>query len=265
MIPVSIVIIAKNEAEVIANCISRAMLITNDIVIVDNGSTDQTVAIAQAYGCRVCHSNWGGYGANKNKGIELALNDWILSIDADELPDIELVHALRQIDFDDTGVVYDIKFKPYFGQKQIRFGNWGRDHHIRLFNRKLVKWSEPKVHETLILPKNIAKQRLKGYLHHYSVKDGRECNQKAVYYARLSAEKYFKIGKKVNAVNLYLSPVFSFVVSYIIFMGFLDGKEGFEISKQIMLNKWLKYQYLSQMEQAYQKNGFVKNTFTIEY
>ncbi len=265
MMPISVVIIAKNEAAVIANCISRAMLITDDIVVIDNGSTDTTVSIAETYGCNVHYSSRQSYGANKNKGIELARYNWILSIDADEQPDTELISAIRNVDLEDIGVAYDIKFKSYYGDKLIRFGSWGRDHHVRLFNRKLVKWSEPQVHETLIMPKRMEKRRLNGYLHHYSVKDGKECIDKATYYAKLSAQKYFKTGKKVGLVNLYLSPVFSFFMTYIVFMGFLDGKEGLEVSRSIMLNKQLKYKYLEQMEQVYGSNQFVQSNFTVEF
>jgi glycosyltransferase involved in cell wall biosynthesis len=189
MVPVSIVIITKNEAEVIAGCISMAKLITNDIVIIDNGSTDGTREIASAYGCRVYQISWKGYGANKNAGIELAKHEWILSLDADEIPDMELIHSLHQLELNDARLVYDIKFRSYFGEKLIRFGNWGRDHHIRLFNRNLVRWSEQKVHEELNLPKGARAEKLNGYLHHYSVKDADECRRKAIFYARLSAEK----------------------------------------------------------------------------
>jgi glycosyltransferase involved in cell wall biosynthesis len=265
MTPISVVIIAKNEAEGIANCISRAMLITDDIVVIDNGSTDATVSIAEAYGCNVQHSTRQSYGANKNKGIALARYNWILSLDADELPDTELIDAIRHVNLKDVGVAYDIRFKSYLGQKQIRFGSWGRDHHVRLFNRRLVKWSEPQVHETLIMPKQMAKQRLKGYMHHYSAKDAVECMDKAIFYAKLSAQKYFKTGKKVSFVGLYLSPAFSFLMSYIVFMGFLDGKEGLQVSRSIMKNKQLKYQLLDQMEQVYGSNQFVRSNFTVEY
>src|ERR1700749_1369526 len=113
MVPVSVVIITKNEADVIANCISAAKLITDDIIIVDNDSTDETCTIALAAGCNVYRENWDGYGANKNKGIALAKYNWILSIDADEVPDEELIGTLHELKFDDPKVVYDIDFKSY--------------------------------------------------------------------------------------------------------------------------------------------------------
>ena len=171
MVPVSIVIITKNEADIIAACIQKSRLITDDIVVIDNGSTDDTLDIAGIYGCRIYEKKWDGYGSNKNKGIGAAKYDWILSIDADEVPDDELIRSLHKLKFNNPSIVYDIKFKSYFGKKLIRFGSWGRDHHIRLFNRNLVKWSETLVHETLILPENIQIKKIRGHLHHYSVKD----------------------------------------------------------------------------------------------
>ena len=266
MNPISVVIITKNEAEIITDCIAAARLISDDIIIIDNGSCDNTLAIAYYTGCRVYKSNWAGYGANKNKGSELARHDWIFSLDADEVPDAELIDSIRSLKLDDSTIVYDVKFRSYFGKKQVKYGHWGRDHHIRLFNRKLVKWSEPKVHETLVLPQQIKTEKVTGgYVHHYSVKDKQECMAKAIYYAGLSAESYFKAGKKSTFVSLYISPFFGFLVNYIIFLGVLDGKTGWEISKSIFKNKWLKYHYLSMMENAYKKKEFINNTFAVEY
>jgi len=265
MVPVSIVIITKNEAEVIAGCISRAKLITGDIVIIDNGSTDGTPEIAAAYGCRVYQNSWKGYGANKNIGVELAKHEWVLSLDADEIPDMELIRSLQSLKLSDAGFVYDIKFRSYFGDKLIRFGSWGRGHHVRLFNRNLVRWSEQQVHEELILPKQVKKKRLHGFLHHYSVKDVRECRMKAFHYARLSAEKYFQNGREANFVNLFISPVFSFFMSYIVLLGFLDGKEGWDISRFTFMNKWLKYHHLNQMKENQQKKVIPEMDLTVEY
>jgi len=263
MMPVSIVILTKNEAEIIADCITAAMMVSDDIIIMDNGSTDETLSIAHAHNCRVYQNNWGNYGANKNKGVELARHDWILSIDADEIPDMELILALYDLKLDDAATVYDIQYRSYFGGKRIRFGHWGRDHHIRLFNRKLVKWSEPKVHETLILPPHIKIQKLSGYLHHYSVKNKHECMAKAINYARLSAESHFQSGKKPGIISQYLSPYFGFFVNYIIFLGILDGKEGWHIARTIFKNKWLKYHYLAaMMGNAYKKKQFVNRSLT---
>lgn len=264
MAPISIVIITKNKAQSIASSLDMAKLITDDIVIIDNGSTDETLTIAATYGCMVYPYGWHGYGANKNKGIELAKYDWILSIDADEVPDMELVNSLHNLWLKNPEVVYDIKFRSYFGEKRVRFGSWGRDHHVRLFNRTLVKWSEPLVHETLMPSKPIKKKQLNGYIHHYSVKNTFECNNKAVYYAKLSAEKYFISGKRTNIINLYLSPIFVFIKNYILLLGFLDGREGWIISKITFKNRWLKYHYLSYLENTNKNKALIKSSFAVD-
>jgi len=266
MVPVSVVIITKNEAEAISSCIKVSKTISDDIIVIDNDSTDGTPVIAFGYGCRVYHEHWDGYGANKNKGIKYAKYDWILSIDADEVPDESLVGVLHETALNDPGIVYDINFISYFGRKPVRFGAWGRDHHIRLFNRKFVRWNEPPVHETLVLSPAIKVKKLKGHLHHYSVKDGNECYSKTHHYAKLSAEKYFKCGKKATLVKLYLAPAFHFVKNYVVFLGFLDGLKGWIIARMIARHTWLKYRFLQKMStRTYAGAPKVKDSLIVEY
>jgi len=266
MIPVSVVIITKNEAGVIAQSIKAARQFTDDIVVVDNGSTDHTMQIAHSLGCRVFERHWSGYGANKNKGIALARYDWILSLDADEVTDNNLIEALQRLDYKDQTAVYDIRFKTYFGKKLIRFGSWGRDHHIRLFNRRVVRWSELQVHETLLLPGNAVKKKLNGYIHHYSVDGLAEYKQKALHYARLSAQKYYQAGKKSSLLKRWLSPSFNFIKNYIFYLGFADGKEGWYIATNTALHTWLKYQLLQKLEAGGDsKTVYYAENFSLEY
>ncbi|WP_183564803.1 glycosyltransferase family 2 protein [Mucilaginibacter sp. SP1R1] len=265
MVPLSVVIITKNEAEMISRSITMLRQITNDIIIIDNGSTDQTLNIAIDNGCRVYQKSWDGYGANKNKGIALARHNWILSIDADEIPDETLLASIQKLKLDDPAIVYDIPFKAYYGNKPINFGNWGRDHHIRLFNRSLVKWSEPPVHETLILPPVINVKKISGYLHHFSVKNAQEHEAKTIHYAQLSALKYLQNGKKASFLKLYIAPLFHFVKTYLFLLGFLDGKEGWNIAKMALKNTWLKYHYLSTAQQTASKKNYQSETPVITY
>ncbi|MDB5139915.1 MAG: glycosyltransferase family 2 protein [Mucilaginibacter sp.] len=265
MVPVSIVIITKNRADIIKGCIDKARMITDDIVVIESDRAETTSDITSVQGCRVCKQTWDGYGANKNKGIKAAKYNWILSLDADEIPNDELILSLHKLNFDNATVVYDIKFKSYFGEKPIRFGSWGKDHHIRLFNRSVVKWSETIVHETLLLPDDILIKKLAGYIHHYSVKDIYEYKYKGFYYAKLSAKKYFNNGKKANAVKLYISPVFGFIKNYIFFLGLLDGREGWVIASINFKNTWRKYYFLSRMQSPQEKKQSIKDSFVIEY
>ena len=248
MVPVSVVIITKNVADIIDGCLQKARKLTDNIIIICNGNDDEPVNMQLQNGYSLYKKQWDGYGANKNKGVEAAKYDWVISIDADEIPDDELIKAIHDIDFKDIETVYDIKFCSYFGGKPIRFGSWGRDHHVRLFNRTFVKWSETMVHETLVLTSFIQKKRIDGAIHHYSVKNVQEFDNKGSYYAKLSAKKYFRSGKKASFVKLYLSPLFGFLKNYIIYLGFLDGREGWDIARITVKNTRRKYRFLSQME-----------------
>jgi glycosyltransferase involved in cell wall biosynthesis len=266
MVPISVVIITKNEAATITACINAAQQITDDIVIIDNDSTDGTTLIAAKLGCRVFHENWDGYGANKNKGAANAKYDWILSIDADEVPDEALIRAIHALQLDDALCVYDIRFRSYYGNKAIYYGSWGRDHHIRLFNRVWVKWDTQPVHEALLLPPKVKIEQLGGYMHHYSVKDKKESYNKTVYYARLSAEKYYLYGRRATAIKLYIAPLFHFLKNYIVFLGVLDGRAGWEIAWMIARHTRLKYRLLKNMyKRSYAQVIPIKDDLVVEY
>lgn len=265
MVPVSVVIITKNAADIIKGCIEKARELTDDVVVIYNGSDDETLDPTIKDGCRIFKKAWDGYGANKNKGVELARYNWILSIDADEIPDDALIAAIHKLNFNDTRAVYDIKFRSYFGTKAIRHGSWGRDHHIRLFNRTFVKWLETLIHEKLILPAFAQTKKIDGHIHHYSANDIHELNSKCSYYAKLSARKYLRDGKKATAIRLYLAPAFSFVKNYVAYLGFLDGREGWQIAKTIAKNTSRKYRFLSQMETYGERPQPAEDNLVVEY
>lgn len=262
---VSVVIITKDEADTIGRCVAAAKKISDDVIVVDNGSTDGTTLIALAAGCRVYHEHWDGYGANKNKGIVLARHDWVLSLDADEIPDDMLIASIKHLKITSINTVYDINFRAYYNQKPVRFGSWGRDHHIRLFNRIHTHWTGALVHETLNKPANTIVQKLNGHIHHYSVKNAEQYRAKIVQYARLNARKYLSEGKKPTLIKLYIAPVFHFVKGYIFLLGILDGKRGWMVAKLMAEQTWLKYHFLSRQTDHTNKKHFAKENLSVEY
>src|SRR5882762_5142095 len=133
--PLSVVIITRNEAHIIGKTLQSLQGITDDYVIVDSGSTDDTVTICKNFGAKVIETTWDGYGPNKNKGIDAAKYNWILNLDADEAIDSELKNAIQQLELQDENTVYNFKFKNFFCNKWIRYGEWSGDKHIRMFNR----------------------------------------------------------------------------------------------------------------------------------
>lgn len=244
---ISVVIITKNEAHIIANTLQSLQGLTDDIVIVDSGSTDDTIAICKKMNAHVIETGWGGYGINKNMGIDAAKNDWILSLDADEAIDAELQQNLLGLELTNDEEVFDIRFKNFFCNKWIRFGEWGFDRHIRLFNRKKVHWNNVAVHENLVFPAGVKITKLKGNILHYTVQNHREYDEKTDHYAQMNAKKYVEAGKKSDFFKQYFSPVFAFMQHYIFRLGFLDGKEGFIIAKTTARYTFLKYRYLKEM------------------
>lgn len=247
MVKLSVVIITKNEAHIIADTLQSITGITDNIVIVDNGSTDDTIDICRQFNAHVISTDWKGYGETKNIGIDAAKYDWILGIDADEVIDEELKNAILQIDFSEEKNIFEMKFKNFFCNKWIRFGEWSGDKHIRLFNRKYVRWNNAAVHENLVFPVDAKKVALKGNILHYTTNSFDEHIEKTIRYAKQNAEKYFKQGKKASAVKLYISPCFTFVKYYIFKLGFLDGWYGFLIAKNTAWYTYLKYKFLKEI------------------
>lgn len=246
MWPVSVVIMAKNEEKIIGRTLQCVAGFTDDIVLLDNGSTDNTMKIAESFGCRVITTVFKGYGPTKNIGIDAAKYDWILSLDADECADKKLLGEIGNIDFSDAKTVYDLDFKTYFGERKILFGEWGKDHHIRLVNRRYVRWSNDEVHEKLLVPDHLKIKKLKGSVHHYTIDNKAELKEKFIRYAELNAQRYFG-QKKASFFKLWASPAFGFIKNYIFKLGFIDGNEGFVIARLSAYYTWLKYYRLKQL------------------
>lgn len=249
MHPLSIVIVCKNEAAVIGLTLRSLQGLSNDVVIYDNGSTDGTQELVKQFNVRLYEGSWEGFGKTKGKALALAKHDWVLFLDADEAVDEELKAALQLWQPESDQTVYEMAFKNFFKNKPLKFGEWGTDYHVRLFNRKVVHWDEAPVHEQLILPENFITRRMKGYILHRTLKGIDDYKRKMEEYAALGAEKYFRQHKKATWLKRNLSPVFSFFNNYILRLGFLDGKEGYLSAKMTARYTAMKYAKLKELIQ----------------
>ena len=243
----SVVIITKNEAHIIGTTLQSLQGITDDLIIVDSGSTDNTITICKTFGATIIETSWDGYGPNKNKGIAAAKHHWILNLDADEAIDEELKAAIQQLQLQDDNTVYNFKFKNFFCKKWIRYGEWSGDKHIRLFNRNKVQWNTAAVHEALTIPNQTKVVLLSGNILHYTTNTIDEYINKTTHYAKLNATKYYLQGKQVSFFKLRIAPGFTFVQHYILRLGFLDGWEGYLIAKTTAWYTFLKYSFLKEM------------------
>ena len=245
----SVVIVCKNEVNILPRVLASVLPLTDDIVVYDNGSTDGTIEAVEQFPVRLIKGEWLGYGRTKKKAVEEAKYDWILSLDADEVVDNELQNAIKTLSFQDNQV-YNLKFKNFLGTKYLKWGEWGRDKHIRLFNRKAVQWNEADIHEELMIPRGFKVVTLKGYICHYTMKDIAEFSHKVVRYALLNAEKYYNNGKRASWLKLYISPGFTFTKYYLLQLGFLDGWQGFTAAYMTAYYTFLKYARLKELEET---------------
>jgi hypothetical protein len=153
----------------------------------------------------------------------------------------ELRKSLLQVDLSAENVVYDIPFRNFIGDRQLRYGEWGNDHHIRLFNRKTVNWDDAPVHEQLQFPQGTVVRKMKGLILHQTVRDIRDYARKMCEYAMLNAEKYFRQGRRASWFSIHLSPGIKFIHYYFFRLGFLDGHAGYLCAKMTAYYTFLKY------------------------
>ena len=242
----SVVIITKNEEANIVDCIQSALQVSNDIIVVDSGSSDNTVQLALDCGAKIVHVIWSSFGNARNAGADAAENNWVLALDADERLSDQLAASIKRLNLQNPSTIYGFKRQSYLVDKKIRFGDWGRDKVFRIYHRKMTSWNLFPVHESLII--NLVKRRMiNGNLEHFILKTSDWNKDKLIRYAKLCAKKYCLLGRRSSIINMIFSPLFSFVNGYFIRFGFLDGKEGFNIAKSNAYYTWLKYYYLHEL------------------
>lgn len=245
---ISAVIITLNEADNIEACISPLLSVVDEVLVIDSGSTDQTCAIAKKLGARVVNTQWQGYAATKNYGNRLAVNDWILSIDADEVISETLGKSIRSLIMD-SKKVYSLDRLTNFCGQWIKHSGWYPEWKTRLFNRKISQWKGDYVHEKLVHLEELQEEKIDGKLFHYSYKNLDDHWSRIQRYAKLSAQEMHAAGKHASFVKLWLSPAVRFFRTFVLKAGFLDGKNGWIISLRNAKLVRLKYKILQSLQQ----------------
>jgi glycosyltransferase involved in cell wall biosynthesis len=257
--PISVVVIARNEERRIGDCLSSVQRLTDDIVVVDSISSDRTAEIAEAAGARVFVRAWPGYSEQKNFGNDVARYDWILSLDADERVSSELAASLRREFVDGPRCdVYDIRFKNYFGPKRVRFGAWNPESHARLFDRRLFSWNTDDVHEGLRGPEAVRRGRLNGPIIHLTVAGHAQLAEKSERYATLFAAKVRRRNRNPGWPKVWLNPAWRFIRDYLLRLGILDGTPGFWIAWEAARYTHLKYRLAQIPRPAWYRAGWVR-------
>ncbi len=242
---ISLVVITLNEAHNIERCI-RSVPWADEVIILDTFSQDETKTKAEALGAKVFQEEWRGFGKQKARATELAKNDWILSLDADEALSPELAKEIEGLDFN-TNVcdAYQIPRLSYYLGRWIRHGGWYPDYQTRLFNRKSAAWTEREVHEAV---KFKSSQKLKSCILHYvfnSISEQVRTNDR---YSSLGAVELNKKSKKFSLIKLIFKPLSKFLECYILKKGFMDGLPGFIIAIGAGYSVFLKFAKLWEMQ-----------------
>ena len=217
----SVVIITKNEEKYIVDAINSAEF-ADEVLLLDSGSTEDTCKIAKKLGVRVENQTWLGFGPQKNSAVDLATNDWIFVLDADERipPKLcsEIITTLKNPSFDGYSVG---RLNNFFG-KNIKTCGLYPDYSVRLFNRSKGRFNDVPIHESVQIKGKVSK--LQNHMIHLAYSNVDEFINKQRYYAELS-------NKKKNIVKAVVSPCWKFFKIYFIKLGFLDGWHGFIIAK----------------------------------
>jgi glycosyltransferase involved in cell wall biosynthesis len=245
----SVILITRNEESNLDDCLASLEGVAQQIVVVDSNSTDRTLEIANNYGALMAYpTDWPGFGPQKNRALDLATGDWVLSLDADErlTPALksEILTAMNHSALVDC---FAIPRLSWYCGRFIRHSGWSPDYVERLFKRGTARFSDDLVHERLIPNGTVAK--LKNPMLHYSFMNYAQVLDKLNRYSSASAEQAFLRGKKSNPAKAVLHGMWAFIRTYILRAGFLDGPQGFALAVSNAHGTYYRYMKLWQLNQ----------------
>jgi len=227
---ISVVIIAKNSQKHIKDAVLSAKF-ADEVLVLDSGSEDSTCEIARSLGARVEKTDWLGFGKTKQKAVDLAKNDWVFVLDSDE----RITEELRD------EILKELKSPKYKAYNVARLNNfWGKnikrmglypDYSVRLFNKKFAKFNEKEVHES------VECDCKKGYLKNPMIHLAYESIEEFI----AKQNRYSTLGAKPNKLKALISPLWTFFKLYVLKLGFLEGWDGFVISRLYSQYTFWKY------------------------
>ncbi len=248
-LPISATIMVKNGERYLAQCL-EALQDFDEIVVMDNGSTDASPDIAQQFANVTFYQKpFFGFGPMKNDLADHARNDWILNIDCDEIVPPALVEEIRGLDLTNTKRAYAISRLNHYRGRPIKTCGWYPDFVKRLYNKQTVRFNDRQVHESLDIPKGVKLRKLKNHFNHYSFEGAAGLVEKMQKYTTIYADDH--AGKKQSSIGKAITHgTVAFIKSYIFRRGFLDGADGFVISVGAGTGAYYKYVKLYEANQA---------------
>lgn len=242
---ISVTILTKNSSKYIKECL-EGLAKFDEIIVLDNGSVDDTMSIARTFPNVSIHEcEFIGFGALKNLATSKASNEWILSVDSDEVFTQALVDEILNLDLEKTKV-YSILRDNYYHKKRIQCCGWDKDYVNRLFNKNKTRFNDKRVHESLILNDTMTLEKLKNSFKHYSYDGASQLLKKMDWYSTLYAQEHKGI-KQSSLIKAFFRSTFSFFKNYFFQRGFLYGYEGLLISASNANGVF--YKYIKLMEE----------------
>ena len=243
----TVVILTKNEEKNIVDVVQNAAQVTDDILIIDSGSTDKTVELAKQENARVVYRAWDNdFAAQRNFAFEHTNKKWILYLDADERLNDELVEAIKSVVNSSARKQYSILRKIHAFGFKYKHGIFKPDEVLRMFPTNGVKW-EHKVHERPICA--LPKERLSGFIEHYTYDSWQQWWDKAGHYTSIWAQDNYAKGKRTTLAACLAHSIYGFIRAYFIQLGFVDGWSGLYSSFQHSIYTMMKYLKLYELNQ----------------
>lgn len=245
---VSCILIVKDEERNIGACLD-SLSWADEIIVVDSGSADRTAAICSRYP-KVVYRDcpWEGFGPQKNRALGLATRDWVFSIDADErvTPELasEIISTVRAPRFD----AYRVKRKNIYRGTWVRRSGWWPDEVLRLFRRGAARFDDRIVHESVLFGGQTG--TLDNPLLHHSYTEAGDFISRVDRYSALGARLLYERGKRAGTLNILARTFFVFLRSYVLKLGFLDGRAGLLIAFSTAEVTFYKYMKLAEMEEG---------------
>lgn len=262
----SVIIITLNEAAHIGDCLD-SVAFADEVVVLDSGSQDATRDIARAKGAKVILTeDWPGFGPQKNRALDLATCDWVLSIDADErvTPELQaeilgVLEAAARAGHDRligdkaaaSFTAYRIARLSNFGGRWIRHSGWWPDHVLRLFKRGTARFKDVAVHESVVTPHPVA--TLEEHFLHYPYASMEQFIAKINHYSSEGAAMMHARGKRSSVLGAWGHSIWTFIRIYLLRKGFLDGKEGFILAMMAASGSFFRYTKLLFLNKQHRK------------
>jgi glycosyltransferase involved in cell wall biosynthesis len=244
----SAIVITRNEAHNLHDCLQSMQGLVDEIIVVDSQSTDNTVAIAQQHGAKVTQpSDWPGFGLQKNRALDLATCDWVFSIDADERVTPELAEEIRQVLHANPDVAYQVPRLSWYCGRFMQHSGWQPDYVLRLFKRGSAKFTNDLVHERLVV--DIPVQKLSGIMLHYSFMNFSQVLQKVNAYSEASAKQAYAKGKRATVFTAVGHGFWAFFKTYFLKAGFMDGQHGLALAISNGEGSYYRYLKIWRLEQ----------------